>query len=815
MPAAEKQRLAYRDTFSHRFGNDFQRWFETLAAALHPAGDFQCIRITSGDGGLDGLAVNSQRVYQVFAPARINEMRDSDTAAKIRKDFPKVLKHLSGQIKSWVFLHNHPEAKIGKETAAAISELKAANPTVEILVLDIDSLWDLLKVLPDTALAKLFGPPTVSPIPDPLHQLPSIPSDFVGRTAELDTLLGHIGPGATIAGKAGAAGVGGLVGMGGVGKTALALVAAHRLAGRYPDAQFFVELRGTDKKPLSSAEALSAILQSIHRGQKLPDDLPTLRQFYLQALHGKRALILADNAADAAQVTPLLPPAGCVLLVTSRQHFVVPGLTPINLDCLPEPDAIQLLTTICPRIANHAAALARACGRLPLALRLAASALAARDTLAVADHLARLTDTTQRLTALDQYRDQSAEQIGVAASLQSSYDLLAAHLQSRWRMLSVFPASFDAPAAGAIWSLPPDAAAETLGDLRKYSLVEWDAKTRRFSLHDLARDFAQAALTPAERDPATQRHAEHFFALLATAGELYEKGHDNILAGLSLFDSERPNIEAGQSWAAAHADSSDAARLANAYPNLGRYLLSLRLHPRQWIDWLSAALAAARRLKHRATEGWHLGNIGIAYADLGEARKAIEFYEQALVIAREIGDRRGEGAVLCNLGSAHLDLGDARKAIEFYEQNLVTAREIGDRRGEGAVLGNLGSAHLNLRDAREAIEFYEQDLVIAREIGDRRGEGAALWGLGAAHADLGEASKAIEFYEQALPMFHEIGYRQGEALASWNLGNELIKQGERERGLALMQVRVDYLRELGHPDAAKHATRVEELRRQS
>ena len=64
-------------------------------------------------------------------------------------------------------------------------------------------------------------------------------------------------------------------------------------------------------------------------------------------------------------------------------------------------------------------------------------------------------------------------------------------------------------------------------------------------------------------------------------------------------------------------------------------------------------------------------------------RRAIEYYEQALVISREIGDRRGEGNDLGNLGMAYADLGEVRRAIEYYEQALVISREIGDRRGEG------------------------------------------------------------------------------------------------------------------------------------
>ncbi len=96
-------------------------------------------------------------------------------------------------------------------------------------------------------------------------------------------------------------------------------------------------------------------------------------------------------------------------------------------------------------------------------------------------------------------------------------------------------------------------------------------------------------------------------------------------------------------------------------------------------------------------------------------------------IARAIGDRRGEGNALGNLGTAWAALGEPRRAIEFYEQQLAIAREIGDRRGEGSTLGNLGNAWADLGEPRRAIEFYEQQLVIAREIGDRMGEGSALF----------------------------------------------------------------------------------------
>ncbi len=75
-------------------------------------------------------------------------------------------------------------------------------------------------------------------------------------------------------------------------------------------------------------------------------------------------------------------------------------------------------------------------------------------------------------------------------------------------------------------------------------------------------------------------------------------------------------------------------------------------------------MIAARRIKNREAEGAHLGNLGKAYAHLGETHKAIEHYEQALIIDREItaephsetermATRRAEGTLLCNLGSAY------------------------------------------------------------------------------------------------------------------------------------------------------------------
>jgi tetratricopeptide (TPR) repeat protein len=119
-----------------------------------------------------------------------------------------------------------------------------------------------------------------------------------------------------------------------------------------------------------------------------------------------------------------------------------------------------------------------------------------------------------------------------------------------------------------------------------------------------------------------------------------------------------------------------AAQLCNYYPNAGTYCLDLRQYPRERTRWLEAALAAARSLMNRASEGGHLGNLGNAYAALGEPRRAIEFYEQALAIDREISDRRGEATDLWNMSLAQDKLGEREQAIANAEAALKIYEQI-------------------------------------------------------------------------------------------------------------------------------------------
>jgi tetratricopeptide (TPR) repeat protein len=527
------------------------------------------------------------------------------------------------------------------------------------------------------------------PTPPPVFvpHLPSPPRDFTGRVEELQDLLAGFDRGATITG---------LRGMGGIGKTALAYALAEKLTGRYPDGQILVELRGTDQQPMTASEAMARVIRAYHPEFKPPESEAELANIYHSLLHEMRALLLLDNATDDRQVRPLLPPQGCGVIVTSRRKFSLPGLVPMDLDVLRTDKAVELLLKLWKPGSLPSAEwlgdrdlqeIARLCGFLPLALRAAGSLLANSPDLSPAQYVKELRDEKKRLERIGK----EGVDLDVESSFGLSYSRLKPEMAAVFRILSIFPTSFDAAAEEFVCQ---DEGHRRLSEMVRWSLVDYQPADGggRYHLHDLVRIFAASRLQAGEKVVAEERHSEHYRNVLSSSKELYKQGGENVLAGLAHLDRDWANIQAGWAWAERNLqDSSVAASLCSSYPNAGTYVLDLRQHPRESIRWRETALAAARKLKDKRMEGAHLGNLGIDYAALGETRKAIEYYEQALKIAREIGDRIGEAIACWNLGHEYEKSGDLRRAADLMQVCVEFKRGIGhpDAEKDAEYLENL------------------------------------------------------------------------------------------------------------------------------
>ena len=158
------------------------------------------------------------------------------------------------------------------------------------------------------------------------RQLPPATRLFAGRDGALRALAGLA---AEAAGTSQATVIAVIDGPAGIGKTTLAVHFAQQAAGRFPDGQLYLNLRGFDPAgpPMTPGEAIRLFLDALDvPAAKIPASHDAQTALYRSLLAGQRVLVLLDNARDADQVRPLLPASpGCLVIVTSRSRAHQPG----------------------------------------------------------------------------------------------------------------------------------------------------------------------------------------------------------------------------------------------------------------------------------------------------------------------------------------------------------------------------------------------------------------------------------------------------------------------------------------------------------
>src|SRR5262249_36523692 len=136
---------------------------------------------------------------------------------------------------------------------------------------------------------------------------------------------------------------------------------------------------------------------------------------------------------------------------------------------------------------------------------------------------------------------------------------------------------------------------------------------------------------------AQQRHAEYYQKLLERAQGLFLTGGVSTQEGLTLFDTDKPNIDIGQSWAAQNAQTNLPAQvLCSLYP-LSADILRMRQHPTQRIAWIQKGIEASEAITDFGRAASHHANLAIALGEQGKYSQAVEIYENAISYFRATG----------------------------------------------------------------------------------------------------------------------------------------------------------------------------------
>ena len=659
-------------------------------------------------------------------------------------------------------------------------------------------------------------------------ELPHDVAGFTNRAAELAEMRALLavgderpGPGLVIIAIDGPAGI---------GKTAVAVHAAHQVASGFPDGQLYLDLQGfhPHEPALPPDEALGHLLRAFQIDpHQIPHDLNGRVGRYRSVLSGKRALVILDNAASADQVRPLLPgSASSAVIVTSRNRLgslvVRDGARRVTLRALSAHHALDVIE----RIAGHrrpaaepaaAAELARLCGYLPLALRVAAERVAAHPQLSLSELVNRLAVEHDRLDLLAAEEETAA----IRAVLSWSYRALPPPASRLFRLLALHPGTgISAPAASALAMTNMAETRRLLDDLANAHLLE-ETGPGRYQFHDLVRLYARevvaAAETGADRDAATRRLLQWYLHTADSACAVLNPQRPRVQLNppkspicpltfadqdnaLQWCEEECANMVAAVHLAAGIGDHTTAWQLPMA-------MFDFFYLRKQWTDWIGLdrlALDSAKHLGDEFGEGAILTSLGVAYFDQRRFSDAIDCLRQALPIWRAIGFPQGEAVTLDSLGAGYRDTGHLSEALDCLVRALMISRDVGDRWGEAITLHNLGDTYRGLGQLDEAINHLQQSRSVRSQIGDLYGLAWTLHDLGSVSADLQRYDDAIDYYEQALAIRCQVGDRHGEARTLRRLGQIYCNVGPPGMASSLWKQAQAIFEELGdHPRTAQ------------
>ncbi|MEW9518829.1 tetratricopeptide repeat protein [Streptomyces tubercidicus] len=575
------------------------------------------------------------------------------------------------------------------------------------------------------------------PVP---RQLPGDVSGFVGRAdelAELDALHSSDGPDGLVPVMV-------IAGTAGVGKTSLAVRLAHRVSGRFPDGQLFVNLRGYDTgPPLAPAAALERFLRAFGvPAPAIPVGLEERAELYRSLVAGKRVLVVLDNAATVGQARPLLPgTAGCLTVVTSRHRLsglaVRDGARRITLDVLTEQQSVDLVAAATRGYRtgddpSQIAELARLCAHLPLALRIAAERAATHPLLALPELTAQLRDESTLWEALSSPDQEEAD--AVRTVFAWSYRTLPPPAARLFRLLGLHPGpDFSVQAAAALTGQDVRRTHSLLDLLAGAHLIE-STGAERYQFHDLLRayatDQAHQEETAEAQHSALNRVAVWYLHTADAARAAAQTLHPSVLSPEQTRPTPVAAFDGQQDAFAWHRrEQANLLAIARAAAQAGldevAWQLTATLHGfhsarNTFDDWLAMAhtgLEAAQRLRDQRAQGLMHDTLGVAYKDSRRLAQAAEHHQAALDLRTCIGDLSGVAESAGGLGLVHL-----------WQRELEASRT----------------------RLEQALAFYQQHGPYSRT-------GPALCGLAYVAADLGEHQQAARLAHQALAVYRETG----------------------------------------------------------
>ena len=668
-------------------------------------------------------------------------------------------------------------------------------------------------------------------VPTP-RQLPFDVRGFIGRESLLRQLDDLLDP----SGRPPAAVLSALTGSGGVGKTALAVHWGHRVAGRFPDGQLYVDLAGFGPgKPRTATEVQGLFLRGLGvPAASIPVNADERLALYRSLTADRALLVVLDNAATPEQVRPLLPTGpDSFAVVTTRHAFTGlrarDGAVRLYVDLLTPDEALTLLRDLIgARVTGEpeaALSFVERCSRLPLTLRVAARHAADHPEATLAELVADLSSRE-----LDFFADPGDPYSDARAVFSWSLEKLDADAVRLFRLIGLHPGRrVDAHTAAALAGIPYEDAEQRLGTLLHAHLIDETDAPESYGTHDLLRAYAAELASTLDADTveaARRRLADYYVHTVANARDAehpWDPCDHSVLPGTATHARRFDNAVDGAAWLDAELDdlvAVTAQTAAHGKPDHTQQLSALlwrRLHLHSLHDQGMAIHRNAFDVAETYGDDVHAGaaafRIGDVWWRIGGYTEALEWFERARGHKRRADDKRGLGHVLSGLGTVHLLTGNLDAALAAYQECRELAAAVGAPDSECVALHNLAEVHARRGEHDEARALFAEVVAIAERHDLRDALATALIGHATELVRLGDPVAAEGDLRRAGELVRELDSADLQAQILLATGIALAARGKRPEAEGHLRRSLRMFTELGNAagqsEAAAELARVE------
>lgn len=499
-------------------------------------------------------------------------------------------------------------------------------------------------------------------------------------------------------------------------------------------------------------------------------------------------------------------------VVTSRDRLTglvaLDGAIRVPMDVLTAQEASDLLGAILGRARVAAEreavhALAELCGRLPLALRIAAAAPADEQASTLADHVSRLS-ATNLLPQLTIDGDPAAS---MRAAFSTSYLRLSGDAQRMFRLLGVAP-GVDTPhaAAAALAGCPDDGAKAQLEELCAAHLLD-EHTDGRYRLHDLIREYAREMTRQTDSEDqigetldrilawyvAQAYNADRFLQHQPAVPEWVDTAIavppiDDVSAALAWFEREGPNVLD----AVRRAETVRPARCWHLAIGLFGWLERQSMSERR-IETYTIGARAARAADDASGEAIMLSALAITYCRLNREIDALPHFERCLEIRRRPGMApRHLGIALMNLGAALTELDRPDEAIVHLEEALAIGEQEPTLHNKVAsILNNLGGVYARTDTPEAAVPYFRRSLDLAIRDGDPAEIASMASNFAMTLTDLAHYDDATAMLDLAVTNAKAAQHRRFEAAAYAQYGIVMLRRGDVGQARSYLDLAVD------------------------